>query len=215
MPHRETSHSDVCATANHLKGLIIEQSQDVVLIRELVADVGAMTEKLQMRQREYETLRTTVGELHRRMGDVVFVRDIENAFGTMRVYPSGRVTGEAFLSAVEIVRKSAWVQEVHCLRPLMDLTLKLYAALLSVKGRRRWPPDSFDGAEAKYQAWLPAEPHRGMLLEALRNAEAHVPKEPAPGEEPIVQFEDGGRIPMSQIVITSRGSLGKRVSDAC
>ncbi len=205
-----TLHSDVCASTNHLRTLVTTGKGSDPAVQQLVADIEVMLAKLDARQEEYETCRATIGTLHSRMAGIAFSRAVEKELVLMRGYPKG-VKDVAFLAAAEVVRKSAWVQEVHCLRPLKDVCLRMYSSLMEVKGQRAWLLEEADGIEAKWQAWLPAEPHRTLLLVMIREAAAHVSKDSKPGEEPIVQFEDGGRIPMSQIVITSRGSLGRRI----
>ena len=54
-----------------------------------------------------------------------------------------------------------------------------------------------------WEAWLPSEPHRARLVDFLSKSRAYViwPDGSANGrgEQPLVQFEDGGLMPMSEV----------------
>ena len=54
-------------------------------------------------------------------------------------------------------------------------------------------------ARRRYEAWLPPEPDGRKLLEYLGASRAHVLDRRLPDGQPVVQFEDGGAMPMSLI----------------
>jgi len=89
------------------------------------------------------------------------------------------------------------------LRTCKELTLKIYDSFMKVKGNRGWlleeGEDLRENLEKKYQAWLPPGPHKEKILEFLVKSRAYVIEASRPGEQPTVQFEDGGLIPMSKV----------------
>ncbi len=106
--------------------------------------------------------------------------------------------------AAEAIRTVAGTQESR-LRSFKDLALKVYSLFGEICGDRAWLIDEansksfIEKLKRKYQAWLPPQPHREMLLKFLQNSRAYVLKETEAGKEPVVQFEDGGSILMSQV----------------
>ncbi len=104
--------------------------------------------------------------------------------------------------ASESIRSVANDQEGR-LRTCKELALKIYASFMKVKGNRQWLLEKGENLmanlERQYQAWLPPGPHKEKILEFLVKSRAYVIEASRPGEQPTIQFEDGGLIPMSKV----------------
>lgn len=205
-----TAHSDICGTIATLKRLLLRRNpRHRRVIGQLVRDIRAMLGKLDARQAEYEAFRKTVNKLYHRMEGINFVRNLPKEIGLIMACAES-VDVNATFEAIKVVQKSAIFQEVKILRPYMALSVALLEAANEVKGARLWLLDAAMASneiETKYQAWLPPGEHRTRLMGFFATGVAHVVADPELGEEPIVQFEDGGSIPMSRIRIGPRGYM--------
>jgi hypothetical protein len=173
MNSRQTKFSDVCGTMDELKRLLYEEY-----------------EKVSFKPKNFikpllEDALFMLGRMKERLQEY---KDFRKKIG----------------EAAEAIRAVAGTQEGG-LRSYKDLSLKVYDYFREICGDRAWlisqtESRSFmERVRKKYQAWLPPQPHCDKLLERLKNSGAYVLKEIEVGEEPVVQFEDGGSIPMSQV----------------
>ena len=214
---RKTLFSDVCGTMDELKRRLCKEYQQVcdepaVMLEPLLKDAEFMMGQMRKRQAENENfcreVRKIVSEFER--VPEVETQPAERALALIRgCLKSGedfnkKTAPERFYNASEDIRAVAAELE-HQLRNCKNLALKLYDEFVAVKGTRPWlltEQDSqglTESIERKYQAWLPPEPHRGRLIEVLSESKAYIPEELLPDGQPMVQFEDGGTMPMSLV----------------
>lgn len=213
---RETRFSDVCGTIDELKRLLAEEYERVAadsqgIVDPLLEDTVFMTDRMDRRFREYGECREKLKELCSLMErvaevDRAAVAEAAESFQE-RVKDRGSFESESVPEMndwAEAIRAVANAQE-GTLRSCMDLWLKVGELFQRVKGTRAWvvsadEKESFVGEVArKYQAWLPPEPHRAKLFWFLRDSRASIVEGAGPGDEPGIQFEDGGRIPLSRV----------------
>jgi len=214
MEYRQTRFSDVCGTMDELKRLW-EKERDKVFkspenyVEPLLEDALFMLFRMDERLKEY---RSFVEEVR---GYIELMEKVEEAdlggakkaVDLVRSYVKS-ITGpeevklEELNNAAESIRSVANDQEGR-LRACKELALKIYDGFMKVKGNREWlleeGEDLKASLERKYQAWLPPEPHKGKILEFLVKSRAYVIEASGPEEQPTVQFEDGGLIPMSKV----------------
>lgn len=214
---RETSFSDVCGAVDELKRRLDAQQGSSAgdldaRIEPLLADAEFMMDRMRQRLGEYQGFWKRVRQILSGLDgavDEVDGRPAEAALGLIRRrLGSPRALGEAEAEGLgataEDIRAVAIVLE-NRLRSHKDLALRLFRELVDVKGSRPWlleqaPGESPAGRmEAEHQAWLPPEPHRRRLLDYLGASRAHVLSHRQADGQPVVQFEDGGAMPMSQI----------------
>lgn len=216
MGHRQTAFSDVCGTIDEFRRLLVGAQERQTAspqgsTEDLLADAVFMLERMAQRTVEYEVFGDGLRKILGRM-DAVGAVDCAPAKEAVAVLRAGGapreshggVDVEAMCELAERVRDVANAQE-HVLRTLKGLALEVHELFAQAKGDRPWLLAG-DGASSlvgrlarKHQAWLPPEPHRGILLDWLSRARIHVVEEEAWGCEPVVQFEDGGCMAMSQV----------------
>jgi len=214
MEYRQTRFSDVCGTIDELKRLFGEERNKVFkspenYVEPLLEDALFMLLRMNGRLKEY---RSFVEEVRRciELMEKVEEADLEGAkqaVDHIRGYVKSTKASEGAelkkLDAVaESIRSVANDQESR-LRACKELALKIFESFMKVKGNRGWLLEESENLKAnlekKYQAWLPPEPHKDKILEFLAKSRAYVIEAPQPGEQPTVQFEDGGLIPMSKV----------------
>lgn len=216
MAARKTSFSDVCGTMDELKRLLHEEHERVVadpveLIEPLLNDARYMLDRMQQRLETYRGFRARFRDILARLEEIEDVEmqkgleALEFLRGSLEPQEEFRKQEVQSLSeGAERVRAVASAQEGR-LRSYKDQALAAYDLFQEIKGSRPWivtkdAASSFrEKLEKQHQAWLPPEPHRERLLGWLSDARAVVADEAGPRDEPIVQFEDGGSIPMSQV----------------
>ena len=213
MKYRQTRFSDVCGALDEVKRLLHEEREKVFKSPEnslepLLEDALFMLLRMSDRLQEYGSF---IEEVRIYMEPIEKVKEVdleraENSMKFMRSYiKSIKGPEEADLekldNVAELIRSVANDLE-HKLRACKELSLKIYDCFLKVKGNRVWLLEEGENLtanlEKKYQAWLPPRPHKDKLLEYLVKSEARIIEAPQPIEQPIVQFEDGGLIPMSK-----------------
>lgn len=216
MKTRQTLFSDVCGTMDELKRLHHEEYDHLLedppaLVSPLLEDARYMLAHMGERLREYDgyraRLRSALQQVEAEANvDLVRAQDalafFDKIVGSSDRYAATEVGTMA--EAAEAIRSVASGLE-HRLRVHMELALETHRLFQEMKGERPWvlaeeETGSYKEAlEAKYQSWLPSEPHRALLLDMLATSGAGVREGPQPGSEPVIQFEDGGSIAMSQV----------------
>ena len=221
-PTRTTRFSDVCGTTDELKRLLYEERERVAaapaILRELVTDQLYMLGRMELRLRDYRQLRDDVARLHRALESVDSPRrpEADRAAAALRPLleddqPLGDAETTAIVDYAEQIRSVAGHLE-QILRAHMDVALALVESYEHARGGRPWPvpgaaadaaPDAASAVPSTWEAWLPSEPHRARLVDFLSKSRAYViwPDGSANGrgEQPLVQFEDGGLMPMSEV----------------
>lgn len=211
--HRGTTFSDVCGTMDELKRLLYEEPERIVdapdILESLMDDAEFMLGRMDKRVEEYRRFARDVRELLEALDSITppSLEQAHEALNAMRdrikFYTKQDLAD--IDEAAESVRAVATAQE-HTLRACKELALKLSALLARVKGNRSWDIDESEAesqtahVREKYQAWLPPEPHGGLLAEWIARSRAAVMESTDnPLGEPVVEFEDGGFIPMSRV----------------
>jgi len=209
MQYRQTKFSDVCGTMDEFKRLLYEEKEKVFTepeshLEPLLEDALFMLARMEGRVKEYKDF---VEEIRKCLQLVDEVKEVDSAKASRsaelirKQILSRELEVEKLADAAESIRSVASELE-NRLRTYKDLALRFYVLFLKVKGDRNWLLEA-KGLEkdlkSKYQAWLPPEPHRSKLLKWLVEARAYVIEPSRIGEQPLVQFEDGGLIPMSQV----------------
>lgn len=218
---RMTKFSDVCGTVDEMKRLLHEEPQTLTsqpaLAGELLEDITAMLERMDLRLRVYQQCRDSIRRISRAMEEVGDSRRAETLpiAETVR----GTLTGGRELSAAEVTGVCAqleMIREVAAdletkLYRYRDLFVELQRTYQAAKGTRDWSGRvaqagedvAADSGVAAMDMWwwqhLPPTPHREKLLESLRKGRAWVlPK--GESDSPRVEFEDGGGgMPLSAV----------------
>ena len=216
MVTRQTRFSDVCGTMDEFKRMHVEEYECILddppaAVTTLLEDARYMLLRMQQRIGEYDDYRARVASALQRLDEesstdtepaeraLAFLDDLSRSQGD---YAATGVPEIAELA--EAIRSVASSLE-HELRSRMELALELNRLFLEIKRDRPWVLDDGDTGsyklqvEAKYQSWLPSEPHRTLLLDRLASATAEIIDDGQPGAEPMVQFDDGGSMAMSQV----------------
>lgn len=212
----QTRFSDVCGTIDELLARLRNEYESVAADPEealgsLVDDAIAMIRHMVRRREEYRTFQVQLRALLETMEAVddppvdraeraaTYLHDIFRTAEGFRDIPASKVEESA-----EAIRKVAGGYE-NRLRQCKEQVLRLHDEILRVKGSRPWLIDEGDkpsyvySIQKQHQAWLPPEPHRKELLDWLTRDRAAVSEKRLPDGQPIVEFEDGGEIPMSQV----------------
>lgn len=216
MDHRQTSFSDVCGTVDEFRRLLrggrTRGPRDLqAAMACLLDDAAFMLGRMAQRRAEYQAFRDGLREVLDRLEriEAVDTSPAEEATAILQARaqsgaPCENADPEGMGKLAERIRDAANAQE-HTLRTFKGLVLEVYDLFVQAKGSRPWlltedgKPSLTGGFAREHQAWLPPEPHRGILLDWLSRARAHVPEERGHGGEPSVQFEDGGCMAMSQV----------------
>lgn len=209
MQYRHTKFSDVCGTMDEFKRLLYEEKEEIFKdpeshLEPLLEDGLFMLSRMEGRLKEYRNFAEKISK-HVQLMDEIKEADSAKASRFVELIRkqilSKELAVEKLAGAAESIRSVANELE-NRLRTYKDLALGFYALFLKVKGDRNWllEPEGLESdLKSKYQAWLPPEPHRSKLIKRLVDARAYVVKSSQMGEQPLVQFEDGGLIPMSQV----------------
>ena len=212
----QTSFSDVCGTMDELKRLLREEYDKVSskpsgTLNPLLSDALFMLGRMKKRIEEYKTSRKKLRDILSQLERIKDV-DAKKAEDAIAIFRDCTKSKETFENAdtekmSEFAEKTRSVANAleHCLRTYKDLILKIHDVFVEIKGKRHWliTEDAklslVEAIKREHQAWLPPEPHGRKLLEWLSASRAHIPEQRGPGGEPVVQFEDGGCILMSQV----------------
>jgi hypothetical protein len=187
----------------------------------LVDDGLYMLARMEERLREYQAFRDLLAGLVERMRQIPEPRLLEAKHEAERIHAL-LATGGA-LPAKEITERAEGIRQVAndmegALRRYKEAAIEAGRAYLHLKGNRGWDDGSAamaavggDGSAtaapalpAHIEAWLPPAPHREKIVEWLRSGRATLlseeeaaryPEGPQ-GREPLVQFEDGGVMPL-------------------
>ncbi len=213
---RQTRFSDVCGTIDELLTRLRNEYDQAAEDPEgelgsLVDDAIAMIRHMVRRREEYRTFQVAIRALLETMEAVddppvdraeraaTFLHDTFRTSEAFREVPASNVE-----EAAENIRKVAGDFE-NRLRQCKEQVLRLHDEYGRVKGNRPWLVDEGDkpsyvySIQKQHQAWLPPEPHRKELLDWLTRDRAAISERRLPDGQPLVEFEDGGEIPMCQV----------------
>jgi len=211
MKYRQTKFSDVCGSMDELKRFLYEEKDKIsknpkAYLEPLLEDALFMLLRMNSRLKEYKNFTEEIckyTKLMKEVGEVNLEKAQKPAKFIQECIKTGKCQKEIkkLDKAAESIRSVASDLE-HKLRVYKDLVLRIYTLFIKIRGNRNWllkDEDSKITSEKKYQAWLPPEPHKSKLLQQLAESRAYVIEPSQIGEEPLIQFEDGGLIPMSQV----------------
>ncbi len=201
---------------DELKRLHYEEHDRVVAdpdlaLRPLLDDAQYMLARMQQRIGEYDDYQERVRSALQRLDDepatetepadqaIEYLSKLSASADGYGATDVGEIGG-----AAEAIRSVASSLE-HVLRARMELALELNRLFVDIKRDRAWNVDGADtgsykqSIEAKYQSWLPSEPHRTALMDYLAMSKAEIIESEQPGGDPMIQFDNGGAIAMSQV----------------
>jgi len=210
---RTTRFSDVCGSLDELKRLLREeQAPDPDVMLELLEDVRYMLGRMEGRLSEYgqfeqeaEALLQQVRSLGpSRLAEALAV--VEEIDGVVARGRPAEADVEVVCDRAERIRDVANEQEQK-LRRAREAAIGLHRLYLGVRGNRDWSQEEGTAAvtdreaelAAQWGSWLPPSPHRERILDFLARGRAQVLRPTDPREEPSVQFEDGGEIPLRHV----------------
>jgi len=199
----------VCGTIDEFKRLLSEESETApeVLV-EFIQDALYMLERMETRLREHQQFGEILVQLSDQVQKIGEARR-PDAVGTGETMTAKLREGHV-LDGEEIAGLLDQAEEVRSVANEMEQTLRRFKEIAiqmgeryrGLRGNRSWDQESIEAAEAGLEeqlaAWLPPSPHRERVLEYLRAGRAHVLPEDEEGS-PLVQFEDGGVIPLRAV----------------
>jgi hypothetical protein len=214
---RADHFSDVCGAIDELKRSLVEEPEASAASSErlvgLVESALEMQSRMEARLAEYEEFREEVGRLHAALVGIPGSRraDALNAApDLLHLLTLGRPLTEservaATVRAEEI--RSAAADLERSLYRYKDVALALARAYRAIKGGRTWVLDEAEAREVANGAgepdwshWLPPSPHRERILRYLRAGRAHLVEQSEGADSPpVVQFEDGGLMPLPSV----------------
>jgi type II secretory pathway component PulJ len=217
---RASRSSDVCGTIDELKRVLevepkVAASHPDDLVA-LVDDALAMEARMEQRLAEYEAWRERIAALAAdlqalgsprsadALDDAAHLRDILRRERTL----SDAERAEAFARA-EGIRAVASELE-RTLYRYKELALQLEAAYRQIKGNRSWVLEAGGQEETVGETadlpgspdlsrWLPPSPSRERIVRYVRVGRAHLVPAARDDEPPLVQFEDGGLMPLPSV----------------
>jgi len=216
---RETKFSDVCGTIAEIRRILSEgdklDAKKINEVRNLIQDALYMMGRMEKRLKEYENFRVRLLELIKEAETITapgtkeaikLANELEDIIP--KISRSGNYLEDA-LNVAEEIRKIASKLE-GALRSYKEKCIKLIEIYGEIKGIRDWSKDEeslvgkplptllpLDKIVTEIRNWLPPEPHRTKILEFVRAGRAYIQRKR--GQPPIVQFEDGGSIPLHKV----------------
>ena len=223
-PNRVTRYADVCGGTDEFKRMLTEEreradsSSGRAELASLVADGAYMLARMQVRLTEYEAFRETVRKTLASL-DAIVPPDMPLAARETTALDNALGPNGAALDARDLIHRVEEVRQVAndmegALRRHQEGAVALARAYGALRGHRGWPdgvePEPASAEPARDapawipQAWLPPSPHREHIVASLVRGRASLLTESEldacpvgpQGREPIVQFEDGGVMPL-------------------
>lgn len=216
MAMRQTGFSDVCGAMDELKRLAVEEPERLAaapgtLVRPLVEDGLYMIGRMRGRLDAYRRLRERLQAVLEALAQLPAVAGEPARRGAERIdawlgegAPLDPAGVAELHAAAEEIRSVASAQE-QVLRQGKALALQLHDAFEEVREGRPWLLGEADRENLgerlrqRHQAWLPPEPAAGIMLDWLGRDRLTVQEDQRQDGQPVVLFDDGGAIPMSQL----------------
>ena len=221
LPARRTRFSDVCGTIDELKRLLHDEPEGSAaqpqVLEDLIDDALFMEARMEARLRQYQVFREQVIAIAEQLGDLSESRRQE---AVAQAAPLKGALGKGRpLTAAERANAVARAEAIRAVAQHLEDTLGRYKTLAltlerayrAIQGNRSWVLDEDEAratalpGEAEWMRWLPPSPHRERIIHYLQAGRAHLlpPAEPtADGQweqPPLVQFEDGGVMPLPAV----------------
>jgi len=221
---KETRFSDVCGTIDEIRNILGRGRvgpEESVAVLNLLEDAMYMIGRMKLRLEEYERFREDLRSILRSMDRVkpVGVEEAPQIAAEFREEVSkvrlGKASSEKAIDLAEKIRKIASNLE-GALRAYKEKCIAIVELYGRIKGVRDWSRDEekelgvslptlmpLDKVLESLREWLPPEPHRTKLIEFVKAGRAYIqPKKR--GQPPMVQFEDGGSIPLHKVRYSER-----------
>ena len=222
--HRITRYSDVCGGTDEFKRILTEEPhladshEGRASLASLLEDGMYMLHRMSGRLTEYEAFREAVRQVLASL-DAVVPPDMPVAEREASHIRKAVTPGNAGLVARRLIHQAEEVRQVAndmegALRRHQEGAIALARAYATLRGQRGWPDglsSEMTGAQSSTdipawipQAWLPPAPHAERIVNWLIRGRASLlsdreltgyPVGPQ-GREPVVQFEDGGVMPL-------------------
>lgn len=220
--NRVTRFSDVCGGTDEFKRALTEEPQRAATpdgradLASLLSDGTYMLDRMALRLAEYEAFRDRVRSILAELDSVV-PPDMPLASREADAIRA-HLAGTGGLDARDLVDRAEEVRQVAndmegALRRHQEGAVALARAYAALRDRRGWPDGLAATASAGEpttvpswipQAWLPPSPHAERIVDFLVRGRAalltgdDLDAYPvgAQGREPVVQFEDGGVMPL-------------------
>lgn len=222
--HRTTRYSDVCGGTDEFKRilteepLVAESQAGRETLASLLEDGMYMLHRMSGRLAEYEAFREEVRHLLATL-DAVVPPDMPEAEREASHIREAVARSDTGLDARTLIHQAEEVRQVAndmegALRRHQEGAIMLARAYATLRGQRGWPDGlSTEKADPRLgtdipgwipQAWLPPAPHAERIVNQLTSGRASLLSEieldsypvGPQGREPIVQFEDGGVMPL-------------------
>ncbi|HEY8743988.1 MAG TPA: hypothetical protein VIU62_12855 [Chloroflexota bacterium] len=220
-PARRTRFSDVCGTIDEVKRLLHEEPEASVVqpqvLEDLIDDALFMEARMEVRLQHYQVFREqiiAIAEQLRDLGESRRQEAIAQAAPLKAALGKGRP-----LTAAECANVVARAEAIRAVAQHLEDTLGRYKTLALtlerayrvIQGSRSWVLDEDEArakalpGEAEWLRWLPPSPHRERIIHYLRAGRAHLlpsAERTADGlgeQPPLVQFEDGGVMPLPAV----------------
>jgi hypothetical protein len=217
---RASRSSDVCGTIDELKRVLQEEPELAAahpdVLAALIDDALAMAARMEERLAEYAAWRERIVAIAAdlqslgdrpdadALGDASVLRGILQRAHVL----SDSERAEAFARAEQI--RAVATDLERALYRYKELALHLEAAYGQIKGNRTWVIDPGDQPEAaegtatradspEWSRWLPPSPSRERIVRYLQVGRAHLVPAAREDEPPLVQFEDGGLMPLPSV----------------
>jgi hypothetical protein len=210
----------VCGTIDELKRVLQEEPELVAahpdVLAALVDDALVMEARMEQRLAEYAAWRERIVAIAADLQSLVdrpFADALGDASALQGILQRARVLSdieraEAFAHAEQI--RAAATDLERALYRYKELALHLEAAYRQIKGNRTWVIDPGDQAEEAEESsrlagsptwsrWLPPSPSRERIVRYLQVGRAHLVPGERDDEPPLVQFEDGGLMPLPAV----------------
>lgn len=223
-PMRVTRYSDVCGGTDEFKRLLTEERDRAntadgrTELASLVEDGVYMLARMQVRLDGYEAFREAVRNTLAAL-DAIVPPDMPLAARETSALEAALSPNGAALDARDLIHRVEEVRQVAndmegALRRHQEGAVALARAYGALRGHRGWPDGLEPTARVEEaathdpawipQAWLPPSPHREHIVASLVRGRASLLTESEldaypvgpQGREPIVQFEDGGVMPL-------------------
>lgn len=219
-PVRQTRYSDVCGTIDELKRMLHEAPEvgaaHPEVFESLIDDALFMEGRMEVRLRQYERFREQVAAITAPLQELGESRRQEAI--TIAPPLKAQLSSGLPLSAAERAVAVSRAEAIRAVAQHLEDTLSRYKALSldlarayrEIQGQRSWVLEEEDVPEVQpegepdWARWLPPSPHRERIVRYVQAGRAHLlPNDEGHGAEPaappLVQFEDGGVMPLPAV----------------
>jgi len=211
----ETKFSDVCGLAAEWQRQVARHGAALGKdlrrnLKPLIRELHYMLDHMERRIVEYQKFAADVRSLAERMakGGVpeVPVAALDN-IGQILKAGSCNEAGLAQISEALVAIRNAARKREDSMWAYRRHAIQTYERFAKIKGDRFWIEEGTKGFADEiaktYKVYMPPEPHASALLRKFIESWAHVEGGLLAEGDPMIVFDDGGRMPMSQVRVGS------------